>query len=57
MTETTMDEERSFRGSGRMRHEYASQADMTHTQVKINYKNEESASETWRGLDDRDDYG
>ena len=39
-----------------MRHEYVSQIDMTHTQAKINQKNEESTSETWRGLDDRDDY-
>ena len=35
------------------RHKYVSQVDMTHTQTKINYKNEEPASETWRGLDDR----
>ena len=39
------------------RHKYVSQADMTHIQAKINKKNEEPASENWRGLDDRDDCG
>ena len=39
------------------RHECVFEVDMTHTQAKINKKNEELASETWRGLDDRDNCG
>ena len=38
-----------------MGHEYVSKADMIHTQLKTNWKNEEPLSETWKYLDDQGD--
>ena len=37
-----------------MKHEYVSQADRTHTLVKISFKNETPSFEAWKCLDGRD---
>lgn len=42
--------------SSGMRHEYVSQVDMTRTQAKINKKDEDPASDSWKGLYNRDDF-